>query len=174
MQLHKLQSDSGSEIAEVAVILPVVIMFLLAIMWFGRAFNIYSTITHAAREGAQVAVQQGCATCGGTVPGASDVQARVAQVLQAARIDPTRIQAYTPTPTPTLGNCPGPAVPSTSSGQVTLYSNVQLNPGTTGPPACGVVVSFKYPFQFFLPVPPYGRSNFILDLKADAQMQGEN
>ncbi len=64
----KIHRDDGSEIAEVAVILPIVIMFLLAIFWFGRAFNIYSTITHAAREGAIVAVQQNCATCGGTLP----------------------------------------------------------------------------------------------------------
>jgi len=40
----------GAEIAEAALVLPLVFMFLLGIVWFGRAFNIYSTITQAAER----------------------------------------------------------------------------------------------------------------------------
>ena len=54
----------GAEIAEAAVVLPLVFMLILGIYWFGRAYNIYATITHAAREGARAATAQACATCG--------------------------------------------------------------------------------------------------------------
>ena len=36
----RLGDESGAEIAEVAVVLPIVFMFLLGIVWFGRAFNL--------------------------------------------------------------------------------------------------------------------------------------
>ncbi len=39
------------EIAEAAIVLPLMFTMLLGIYWFGRAYNVYSTITHAAREG---------------------------------------------------------------------------------------------------------------------------
>ena len=41
----------GAEIAEAAVVLPLLFMMLFGIYWFGRAYNIYATINHAAREG---------------------------------------------------------------------------------------------------------------------------
>ena len=48
--LREIARDScGTEIAETAVVLPLVFMLLLGIMWFGRAFNIYSTLNRAAR-----------------------------------------------------------------------------------------------------------------------------
>jgi len=172
MQRFKFRRDEGTEIAEVAVILPIVIMFLLAILWFGRAFNIYSTITHAAREGAMVAVQQNCATCTGSAPTVSDVAAKVGQVLQAASIDPSNIRPYTPTPAPRAGGCGG--MTTTTASNITLYTNAQLNAVTSNPPACGVVVSFEYPFTFFLPSGSSGRSLYNLRLKAVAQTQGEN
>lgn len=173
-----LRANDGSEIAEVAVILPIVLLFLLAILWFGRAYNIYTAITYAAREGAKVAVVgtgPSCATCGASAPTAADVATRVGQVLQAARMDPAQVQSYTPSPVPTAGTCPG-GMSTASSNNVTVYSNAQLNAASTNPPACGVVVSFQYPFSFFLPnsAPPYGRSAFSLLLKADVQMQEEN
>ncbi|MGA8313148.1 MAG: TadE family protein, partial [Terriglobales bacterium] len=61
-----LKGTSGAEIAEAAVILPVLFMLLLGIMWFGRAFNISATVNHAAREGALAAAARNCASCGNT------------------------------------------------------------------------------------------------------------
>jgi TadE-like protein len=167
----------GSEIAEAALVLPLVFTLLLAIIWFAQAFSVYSTITYAAREGAQVAAVgtgPSCATCSPTAPTAGDVYTRISQVLNASHIDPTRIQTYTPTPTPALGNCPGAAATNTSN-QVTVYSNVQLNAPTsaTNPPACGAVISFQYPFTFFyLPFTSLNKQTILL--KAVAQIQGEN
>ena len=61
---RKLESTDGAEIAEAALVLPLVFMFLLGIVWFGRAFNIYSTIQQAAQQGAITAARESCATCG--------------------------------------------------------------------------------------------------------------
>jgi TadE-like protein len=176
---RKLAGEAGgSEIAEFAAVVPIVVLLLFAILWFARAFNIYTTITYAAREGAQVAVvgkNASCATCGSPLPTAADVEARVAEVLRASHIDPGQIKPYLPTPAPSVGGCSGSAAPSTSNN-VAVYSGVQLNFGSVGPPACGVIVSFEYPFDFTLlnAVPPFGTRSFNLLLKADAQMQGEN
>ena len=54
----------GAEIAEAAIVLPLMFMLLLGIYWWGRAYNIYGTITHAAREGARAATAPTCALCG--------------------------------------------------------------------------------------------------------------
>jgi hypothetical protein len=175
--LKVLRGNDGAEIAEFAVVLPVLLLFLFAIMWFGRAYNIYTTVTFAAREGAKVAVVgtgPSCATCNAATPTAADVYPRVQEVLAASHIDATQIQAYAPSPAPSAGACGG--MTTTNSNGVTLYNNAQLNEATSNPPACGVVVSFQYPFKFFLlnAAPPFGTNKFNLQLKAAAQMQEEN
>ena len=49
--LSRLLRDSGgSEVAEFAAVLPVVMMLLMGIIFFGRAYNVYTTITYAARR----------------------------------------------------------------------------------------------------------------------------
>ena len=55
-----LREDRAQEIAEAAVVLPLTMMLLLGIYWFGRVYNIYGTITHAAREGARIATAPTC------------------------------------------------------------------------------------------------------------------
>ena len=59
-----LRDASGAEIAEAAVVLPLLFMLLFGIMWFARAFNIYTTVNRAARQGALAAAANNCATCG--------------------------------------------------------------------------------------------------------------
>src|SRR5579871_737866 len=58
-----LRSTGGAEIAETAAVLPVLFTILLAIFFFGRAYNIYGTLTQAAQQGARAAVAPDCATC---------------------------------------------------------------------------------------------------------------
>ena len=48
--LGYIERDSGQEIAEAALVLPILFLILLAIFWFGRAFNIASTIERAAKR----------------------------------------------------------------------------------------------------------------------------
>jgi Flp pilus assembly protein TadG len=67
--------ESGAELIEFALVLPLLLLVLLGIIDFGFLFQRYEVVTNAAREGARVAVLPGY--------GDADVQARVDQYLTA-------------------------------------------------------------------------------------------
>jgi len=162
----------GSEIAEAALVIPIFFMIMLGIYWFGRAFNTYATINHAAREGALVATMSNCASCGNTATTPATVANAVTAALQAAGLNPNKIQTYAPATV----FCPGAPPCNSANNNITVCSNVQLTaPASPGSPVCGVTVSFQYPYNFSLPIPvlPYGSNPFNLQLKADVQMKGE-
>lgn len=176
MGLKKIfAGTSGTEIAEAALVIPIFFMIMLGIYWFGRAFNTYATINHAAREGALVATMYNCASCGNIAIAPATVANAVTAALQAARLDPNQIQTYAP-PSPVF--CGGsPPTCNSANNNITICSNVQLTPpASPGSPVCGVTVSFQYPYNFSLPfpIPPYGSNAFNLQLKADVQMKGQN
>jgi Flp pilus assembly protein TadG len=125
-QWKKIAAEtSGAEIAEAAFVLPILFAVLFAIVWFGRAFNIYATLNRAAREGAQAAAVSSCATCIPTIRNQAYIQTSVVNPrLSASHIDPA---------------------PAT----VILTTNVLMNPGAT-PPETGVSVSVSYTYGFQL------------------------
>jgi Flp pilus assembly protein TadG len=165
--------DGGSQIAEAALVLPIVFTLLFAILSFARAYNIYTTITYAAQEGARVANTSTCATCLNTASTATDVANRVSAVLQASSINPTQIQAYASPGT--LNACPGTVVNCPPAvNKVQTCTNVEMNANggaLTGPAACGAVVTFEYPFGFQIPF--FSQSGQTILLKADVQMPTE-
>jgi Flp pilus assembly protein TadG len=173
-KVRKIATETlGSEIAEAALVLPIFFMIMLGIYWFGRAFNVYATINHAAREGALAATMSSCASCGNTATTPATIATKVTAALQASGLDPGQIQAYAPS-SPIF--CPGAPPCNSANNNITVCSNVQLTPAAkTGLPVCGVTVSFEYPYNFSLPFPvvPYGSNPFNLVLKADVQMKGE-
>jgi Flp pilus assembly protein TadG len=167
-----LTDTGGQEIAEAAVVLPIVFLLLIGIMTFARAYNIYTTITYAAQEGARLAAQSSSASSTDTPSTTPEVANRVVAVLQASSIDPGQIQAFSGPST----SCSGGAPPCTSSNNVTVCTNVAINAtggGTvTGPAACGVTVSFKYPYTFLLPfVSVNGKTIHMI---ADVEVPEEN
>ena len=89
-----LTDTGGQEIAEAALVLPIVFLLLIGIMTFARAYNIYTTITYAAQEGARLAAQSSSASAGNTQSTATEVANRVGAVLQASNIDPNQIQDF--------------------------------------------------------------------------------
>src|SRR6202048_3353104 len=102
-----LQSEAGSDLAEAALVLPLMFTILLGIFWFGQAFSIYGTITHAARQGARAAVAPLCATCGTPLTSATVAQNAVnalRNALLAAKLDPAQPKKY-PVPPPALFSC---------------------------------------------------------------------
>jgi Flp pilus assembly protein TadG len=147
--LRKLGREDGVEILEAALVLPLVFMFLLGIVWFGRAFNIYSTITQAAQQGAITAARPTCATCGNNFPTNTVVDDAIVAVMQASRLDPTQILSPT-TPIPTA--CAGGGCTNTTHN-IRVCRSVILNPptGTSSPDQCGTTVSFQYPFRAYFP-----------------------
>ncbi|MBI3645076.1 MAG: pilus assembly protein [Acidobacteriales bacterium] len=181
--VRKLVRAEGAEIAEAALVLPVVFTFLLGIVWFGRAFNIYATITQAAQQGAVTAARPACATCpqgcpwqdgGGTdthFPCDATVENSVFSVMDASSVDKSKIITYMPS----VAACPSPPAPPgggcTTTNNVTICRLVVLNP--TSPPAqCGTIVSFQYPFQFHVPFTSLGTQPIFL--KAEARSRMEN
>jgi hypothetical protein len=184
---RQLGSTDGAEIAEAAMVLPLVFMLLLGIVWFGRAFNIYSTIQQAAQQGAITAARESCATCGNTTapdgtvttcpvtgsPGS--VTYAIETVMCASNLDPTQIPANSNRPAPLFCTNPPslPTLPSgCSTGNITICRNALLNPPAGAQPAqCGTIVSFQYPFQFYLPFTSLNMQNITLSAQAQSRME---
>lgn len=121
-----LRDASGAEIAEAAVVLPLLFMMLFGIMWFARAFNIYTTVNRAARQGALAEAANNCATCGNASRTSNDIRDNVVYpILIASHLDPGQVQNFN------------------------VQRDVILNPGS---PIIehGTVVSLDYPFNFKL------------------------
>jgi TadE-like protein len=181
-RLKRLGTETGGqEIAEAAIVLPLVFLILMGIFWFGRAYNIYATVTHAAAEGARVAAMPTCATCTNAFPANTTVVSTVSGILQASHLDPAQIGATSdPLPAGCTGTapppaclCPGLTPPAAcgSSGNVRICRGVQLNDSTSSPQVCGTMVSFQYPYQFFL---PFTSLNFqLIQLPAVAEARVE-
>ena len=182
------RDERGTEIAETAVVLPLLFVVLIAILWFGQAFRIYGTITHAAREGARSAVVPACATCTPLSGSAAAQNAATAvnNALIAAHLDPTQIQV--PASPPALYQCGGIGSPCGSlvscDGTVPnmcVQTNVRLSSCTValaGAAPCGTSVSFtyKYPYHFTLPCWPQPCTSMDLGkitLPAQAEMRSE-
>jgi Flp pilus assembly protein TadG len=149
-----LREARGQEIAEAALVLPIVFMVLIGIFWFGQAFRIYGTLAQAARVGAQAAANPSCTTCaGGVTPGTNACNA-VQATFRAAHLDMTQVKVPNPMPAPKsciTGNAftgcdPSPCNVCVQAGVVMSSTN-----GTTGAGVCGVSVSFQYPYQFWFP-----------------------
>jgi Flp pilus assembly protein TadG len=175
--VQRLRNTEAAEIAEAALVLPVVFVFLLGIVWFGRAFNIYSTIQQAAQQGAIAAARPTCASCSsGTTtgfPSDQTVTNAIFAVMQASSLDPSQI--VTPNKAP---------VGCTNSQKVTICREMLLNPSSnpaqsqncqsvpTPSQLCGTIVTFQYPFKFPL---PFTSLNFSpIALTAQAQTRTEN
>lgn len=105
----------GATILEAALVLPLLFTFLFAIIEFGRAFNMYQTMTNAAREGARFGVapcqsgdpgQESCSFEGerfdsGYLPAMTTVTRFVNQYLAAANMkNVSSVEVTRPTPVP--------------------------------------------------------------------------
>jgi Flp pilus assembly protein TadG len=184
---RRLARDTrGTEIAEAAVVLPMLFMILMAIFWFGQAFRIYGTLTQATRAGARAAVAPVCATC--AAAGSSQgliAQAAVQNAMAAAHLSTNQLvptgAAWT-TPAPTLYQCrQSPLTPVACDATVTsvcVQENVQLSfpapvSGPAGMGECGTSVSvrYKYPFHFSIPFTNLDLAN--IQLPGQAQMRAE-
>jgi hypothetical protein len=176
-----LRESSGSEIAEAAVVLPILFMLLMAIFWFGRAFSIYGTINHAAREGVRTASVPACANCdapcawqSSLLPCDAVVVTAVNNALTAAHLDPAQVTPSPPNPVPQA--CPGATPPgicaTASGGGFTICRNILLNQSGTSPPVCGAIISFQYPYRLALPFTSLNNQRVLL--RTQVEMRGED
>jgi Flp pilus assembly protein TadG len=80
--------DSGAELIELAIALPILLLVICGILDFAILFQRYEVVTNAAREGARVAILQDFTV--------ADIQSRVNSYLAASGLT-----AAAPTPTVT-------------------------------------------------------------------------
>jgi Flp pilus assembly protein TadG len=91
-RLRRGRDARGSELIELALVLPILLVVLAGIVDFGFLFQRYEVITNAAREGARVAVLPNYA--------AADAQARVQNYLSVNGLGsaPAPVVEYTTEP----------------------------------------------------------------------------
>ena len=140
---------------EFAFVMTFLMTLLLAIISFSRAYNVYQTITRAAREGARMAVLPTCATCGNSYmdPSTGVTQQNseifsgyIAPALRAAYLNPDSVSHYSET------------VGWLDSGDADQQ--------------CGVTIAFDYPYDLRLPFA--GWQFATLNLSTTVQMRREN
>lgn len=76
------RGDSGQALVEFALVAPLMLILLLGMVEFGRAWNTYQTVTDAAREGARIAAVNSKQNLS-----ADSVFHAVRKALAAARLD---------------------------------------------------------------------------------------
>jgi hypothetical protein len=163
----------GAEIAEAAAVLPLMFMMLLGIFWFGQAFSIYGAITRAAQEGARAGAVPYCTTCVNTNLFAANAANAVNTALIASKLDPT--QALPPLVTPSFTACAtGSASCSGGISNFCVQVPVQLaaqGSSLGGAGVCGISVTFRYPFQFWLPFTSLNQQKIWLTASARVRME---
>jgi hypothetical protein len=167
-----LIDNGGSQIAEAAFVLPLLFMMLLGIISFGRAFNVYSTITRAAQDGAAVAAKSRCVVgCGGPVVDA-DVAGAVRSTLLASHVTPNQVQTYIlPSEPPACAGFLSAGCTTDGTSKLRICRNVQLNSSSPGPKQCGAIVSFQYPYHFQIPFASINLTDIQMTAVAERQME---
>jgi Flp pilus assembly protein TadG len=77
--------ERGQALAEFALVLPMILLFIAGIVEFGRAWNIKQAVTDAAREGARYTVVKDDAVT------LADVQTKIEERLALASIEASDI-----------------------------------------------------------------------------------
>ena len=153
---NKFRSTEGSEIAEMAMVLPVMFLVFLGIFWVGRMYNIYATINQAARAGARVAAQSTCGSCGDAGGNDTAVDTAIQNVMQANRLDPAHITGPTTPLSPSNCSATLSAVCTTTTHNVSVCRNALLTPTSVTPTVCGVVLGFTYKLDLGTITIPFG------------------
>ena len=146
------QEDRGAELVEAALVFPLLLALIIGGFWLGRAYNIYESMTRAAREGARFALAPSCATCGNTFPTDAEVTTVINGALSAASMDPAQVS---------------PAISILPANRNT--GTQMLNP--TAPQVAGVIVSFGYPVPLRIPFTPLNATT--ITITTQVQMRQE-
>lgn len=151
-----LSQDRGAQIAEFAAVVPMLVMMIFGILWFGRALSIYTTVNHAARAAAEAAALPNCATCSpaNTFPSQATIKSNVVDpIFLAAHLDP--------------------------SDSVLTFTLTPQQPMDSSSTVLGPLVTMTYPYTFkmnrFTCCPPALTPTTVgLTIRATAQAQQEN
>ena len=173
----------GSQIVELAVSLPLLMVFVVGITDFGTAFNLKQKANNAAREGARIAANQYMADVVNASPTSIiAIHDAVDNYLLAARVNDCGLSSATPTKvgltwTYTANNgCPGNGTLTLTIDRGNTFQATDAN--TTTLETTHILIS--YPFQwrfgsfirFFAPSANYATG--VTQITADAMMTNLN
>lgn len=145
----KIRDEEAAEIFEAALVVPLLLTLLLGVISIGRAYNVYESMTRAAREGARALVLTSCATCGNAAYTASAVRSTfVEPALTAASLDPSGVTSYS-------------------------SNYVWLDPGASPPQQCGVAISFNYPYQLVVPFTSVNLTTITLSTRVQMRLENQ-
>lgn len=159
------RGERGSELVEFAFTFTVLAALMLGVVSFARAYDVYQTMTRAAREGARMAalptsVYDGDSFVDGattyTTPTSPIFKRYIAPALDAANLN---------------------AAACASAGETNCITNYDetigwLAPSGTTDNQCGVSISFEYPYP--LTIPFLGAGIGTLPLRTSVQMRRED
>lgn len=110
--MRRFVQQRGGTVVEAAVCLPILFLIAMAIVEFGRAYNISQALTNAAREGARYSVAP--LSGSSTLPSTSDVTSVVQGVLTANAIHDGSVSV-------------NQTVPRTVNGVSLIYTQVDVS-----------------------------------------------
>jgi Flp pilus assembly protein TadG len=112
--------ERGSQLIELALVLPMLLLMFAAIVDFGLLFQRYLVISNAAREGARIAVLPGYTQ--------TDVQNRVTQYVQQSTGDSTLSPTAKLTPVTITPTAPTPPFPAAQVTVTLTHSYLVIGP----------------------------------------------
>src|SRR5580692_2651383 len=154
---RRLRNDRASQIAEFAVSLPLLVVFVVGIFDFSGAFALKQKLANAAREGARAAAADPANDLSGATSGVpvsvSDAYQVVDNYLQSEKINDCGLNGVTPTQgsgltwsSTSMGTCPGSGITfSINRGCVTQQT---LAGTSTSMVATCVTITYPYAWRF--------------------------
>ncbi len=158
----------GSELVEFALALPLLLTLLVGSIWIARAFNVWQTITRAAREGARYAVLPSCATCGTSPNTLPDMYTTINSCLG----NPTTVFTNHVLPFLQAANLKDP---TTLSGGSYCQEAVWNDPDAsdTSTKECAVQVNMTYPLQLVIPFTPLNLTTVNITTRVKMRMENQ-
>ncbi|HET9177823.1 MAG TPA: TadE/TadG family type IV pilus assembly protein [Terriglobia bacterium] len=134
----------GSQLLELALALPLLLVFVVGIIQFGGAFNLKQKEANAAREGARVMVSTNLSdtNCASGYCSVQAAAAAIANYMTNAGVDSSCLSSASPSPT-------GPPTWTYSCKGITVTINNQFGYTAGGSPVTGTQVTVTYPFNWF-------------------------
>ena len=89
-KVHRREGEKGQSVLEMTIALPILLLILIAIIDFARAFDAYIVLTNAAREGARFGSRDPSL-------GVPEIQMLVAEDVLGSGTNISRMEAFTTT-----------------------------------------------------------------------------
>jgi Flp pilus assembly protein TadG len=164
------KGTEAAEIAEFAIVLPILLLLVLAMFWVGQAYNISNNLNKAATDGLAAALKNTCATCGNTAASKVQIADALEKAFQAGNLKAGNLQTYTPkSGTPA---CPVSPVSSVTSSTGVTYALEICSPMPLWP--ASTVLGTRVAMQYSTPIASPIAAFKSLTLQAVVQGRPEN